>query len=280
MIPARRMIGTVAVVAAAALAVAVWWRSAGVLAPPVDTNTGRANPVWRAATAGVSPSASEESGTQTGEARALHSSRGHKPGKAAERRPSRPRAAVPSSPSSRQTDSARSSAAQGPAVPPPAGMPSGNGTQPPPLPIADPVGSAPDDPQATATDNAPGRPTPGATPDAQPSPPRSAAPVLTPPVPVTLLPPRHPQPYQMVIEWPGLTSAVRAQGVEVRVRLRLVVRTDGTVGRVEVAVPSGRPDLDSAAVAAARTWRFLPARRDGEPIESIALIWIAFTAEP
>jgi protein TonB len=119
------------------------------------------------------------------------------------------------------------------------------------------------------------------SPSSDQAPPRAAeAPVLTPPVPISLTVPAHPQPYQMVVESPGLTAALRAKAVDARVRLRLLIRVDGTVGRAEVAVASGRPDLDEAAVAAAWGWRFLPATRDGRPIESIALVWVAFTAGP
>lgn len=125
---------------------------------------------------------------------------------------------------------------------------------------------------------------PPASPPATALPPPSSAPspapVLTPPVPVHLSPPKHPLPYRMVVDAPGLAAAARLEAVEARVRLRVTVRADGTVGRVEIAVPSGRPELDAAALEAAPQWRFLPARRNGEPIESVALIWVAFIAEP
>ncbi len=120
-----------------------------------------------------------------------------------------------------------------------------------------------------------------ALPAPSPATPAQAAPsVLTPPVPVSVTPPRHPLPYQMVVEAPGVSATARLQTVEARVRLRVLVRADGTVGRVEVAVASGRPELDTAAVDAAKGWRFLPARRDGQAVESIALIWVAFTTGP
>jgi len=141
-------------------------------------------------------------------------------------------------------------------------------------PQAEPLASNPPASEASVPDAA-------APPAQQPAPPaRPADPVISPPVPVDLAPPPHPHPYQMVVEAPGVVSAARLKGVEARVRLRLLVRSDGTVGRAEVAVASGRPELDAAAVAAALGWRFLPARRDGEPIASVALIWVAFTAPP
>ncbi len=106
------------------------------------------------------------------------------------------------------------------------------------------------------------------------------APLLTPPVPVELSPPKHPLPYRMVVEAPGLAAGARFEAVEARVRLRVTVRADGAAGRVEIAASSGRAELDAAALEAARQWRFLPARRNGEPIESVALIWVAFVVGP
>ncbi len=82
------------------------------------------------------------------------------------------------------------------------------------------------------------------------------------------------------MEGPGLVAEARPERVSARVRLRLLVREDGSVGRVEIAVPSGRVDLDAAAASAARAWRFLPARRDGSPIASTVLIWVSFVVEP
>ncbi len=125
---------------------------------------------------------------------------------------------------------------------------------------------------------APESPPPAAA-TAPPVPPPAPA-VLTPPVPLHLTPPRHPLPYRMIVDAPGLSSTARLEAVEARVRLRLLIRADGSVAGVEVAVPSGRPELDAAALDAARHWRFLPARRDGEPIDSVALIWVAFVVGP
>lgn len=105
-------------------------------------------------------------------------------------------------------------------------------------------------------------------------------PALTPPVPIALDPPRHPRAWHVVVEGPGLAAGVRPEEVTARVRLRLAVGDDGTVADVQVAVSSGRSDLDAAAVAAARGWRFLPARRDGVPIASTVLIWVTFVVEP
>jgi protein TonB len=93
-------------------------------------------------------------------------------------------------------------------------------------------------------------------------------------------PPRHPLAWRVVVETPGLVAEAQPEHVTARVRLRLLVRADGTVGAVDVAVTSGRAELDDAAASAAWTWRFAPARRDGEPVTSRVLVWVAFVLEP
>ncbi len=60
--------------------------------------------------------------------------------------------------------------------------------------------------------------------------------------------------------------------------LRVMVRADGTVARVELAESSGHDVLDDSAVETVRTkWRFEPARRDGVAFESWVLVPIRFT---
>jgi protein TonB len=73
----------------------------------------------------------------------------------------------------------------------------------------------------------------------------------------------------------GATVAA-AQG---RVRLRLLVRLDGSVGTVEMLVSSGHPELDRAAVAALAQWRFQAATRDGVPIDAYYQVWVVFRLE-
>ena len=63
----------------------------------------------------------------------------------------------------------------------------------------------------------------------------------------------------------------------------LLVRVgiDGRPLDVRIARSSGHPDLDSAAVRAARASDFNPHRRDGQPIEFIGIVPYTFgVAEP
>jgi TonB family protein len=143
-----------------------------------------------------------------------------------------------------------------------------------------PAGSAPD-PQASGAQGAESAAAPAPALTRAPAPAlRPPAPVLTPPVPIVLDPPRHPDAWRIVVETPGLAAGARPVADAARVRLRVLVRDDGTVGDVTIAVSSGRPDLDAAAAGAARGWRFQPARRDGVAIASAVLIWVAFVMAP
>ncbi len=58
----------------------------------------------------------------------------------------------------------------------------------------------------------------------------------------------------------------RAEDLEGRVVLSLRIETDGHVGSIKVASSSGHTILDAAAVRAVRSWRFAPARLDGQPV--------------
>jgi TonB family protein len=60
------------------------------------------------------------------------------------------------------------------------------------------------------------------------------------------------------------TDDARAQNIEGKVGLSLTVGTDGLVRDVAVTKPL-YPSLDQSAVAAARTWRFEPYVKDGQP---------------
>jgi protein TonB len=61
------------------------------------------------------------------------------------------------------------------------------------------------------------------------------------------------------------TAQARAEGVEGKLKLRLTIGADGAVVRVDV-IESVSAELDAAAVAAAKQWRFKPAMACGRPI--------------
>src|SRR5690606_21449945 len=131
-------------------------------------------------------------------------------------------------------------------------------TPPPPLPDASGSGDRIEAPAA-----------PG--PDARVAAEAAAAPVAAPvelsassPVPIESPSPRYPP------------RALR-RGESGEVLLRIQVDARGVPAQVDVASSSGSRDLDRAAVAAARRWRFRPAMRDGSPVAGVVNVPIAFT---
>lgn len=61
-----------------------------------------------------------------------------------------------------------------------------------------------------------------------------------------------------------------------KVELTLTVGTDGRPARIQTRQGSGFPALDAAAQDAARSWRFRPATRNGQPIESTIQVPMTF----
>jgi protein TonB len=75
---------------------------------------------------------------------------------------------------------------------------------------------------------------------------------------------------------PEYPWAARRRGEEGRVMLRVQVSAAGTAAAVDIGRSSGFPLLDQAAREAVLRWRFVPARRGSEAIESWVLVPIAF----
>jgi periplasmic protein TonB len=78
---------------------------------------------------------------------------------------------------------------------------------------------------------------------------------------------------------PKYPHAARVAGEEGRVRLMLLVGTDGRVERIELARSSGHESLDRAALDAVSRWRFEPASRGGRAVASWVVIPVAFSLE-
>jgi protein TonB len=75
---------------------------------------------------------------------------------------------------------------------------------------------------------------------------------------------------------PLYPEAARRAGQEGRVTLRVRVARDGAASRVAVEKSSGSPHLDAAALEAVKAWRFTPARRGADAVESWMLVPIVF----
>mgnify|MGYP006271870189 CR=1 FL=1 len=73
--------------------------------------------------------------------------------------------------------------------------------------------------------------------------------------------------------YPTMSKRMGEQGTVV---LRVLVKSDGSAGTVEVKSPSGFPRLDQSAVEAVKTWRFNPATLDGKPVDEWYQVPIPF----
>lgn len=74
------------------------------------------------------------------------------------------------------------------------------------------------------------------------------------------------------------TDDARARNIEGKVGLSITVGTDGAVRDVEVTKPLF-PSLDQSAVAAARTWRFEPYVKDGQPTAKQMSVEVYFSPQ-
>ncbi|MFQ5808820.1 MAG: energy transducer TonB [Armatimonadota bacterium] len=74
-------------------------------------------------------------------------------------------------------------------------------------------------------------------------------------------------------KYPGLSRRRNEQG---RVVLAVEIRADGTHGGIQIVHSSGHSRLDQAAVQALKRGKFVPAKRNGEPVTSTKQIAFTF----
>jgi protein TonB len=75
------------------------------------------------------------------------------------------------------------------------------------------------------------------------------------------------------VRYPSLAIRNREQG---EVQLRVLISRNGTPQQVEIARSSGSKNLDAAAKKSVMNWRFVPAERNGSPVEAWAIVPIRF----
>jgi len=107
---------------------------------------------------------------------------------------------------------------------------------------------------------------------------RQAAPSVTPRAEQTVTPPVFNAAY-LRNPPPRYPPAARRNSEEGTVVLRVLVTTDGTASRTELDRSSGSAALDSAALEAVRSWRFVPARRGTQNIEDWVRVPVVFRLE-
>jgi len=78
---------------------------------------------------------------------------------------------------------------------------------------------------------------------------------------------------------PRYPLIARRNGEQGTVTLRVLVTRDGVPAQVSIERSSGSGHLDSAALDAVKTWRFVPARRGDEAMEAWVLVPVVFRLE-
>jgi TonB family protein len=82
--------------------------------------------------------------------------------------------------------------------------------------------------------------------------------------------------FRLTVHRQDLGSGLEVEGAEGIVGVRVFVRADGAVSRVEISVSSGSDVLDRAAADAVRRWQFAPATRDGVPIDAYVTLKLRY----
>ncbi|HLK58624.1 MAG TPA: energy transducer TonB [Chthonomonadaceae bacterium] len=121
----------------------------------------------------------------------------------------------------------------------------------------------------------------------KPAPPiKETTPVVKPMPPVE--PPMPPvQPHEPVFTeavatsqpQPTLPDDLRTEALDKTFVAEFTVGTDGMPAEIQVAQSTGNKDLDRLALDTAKRWRFKPATRDGQPIESHIRLHIEFQVD-
>ena len=75
---------------------------------------------------------------------------------------------------------------------------------------------------------------------------------------------------------PSYPASAWRLGIQGTSLLRVFVGPDGKVTDIVVQESAGHPDLDEAAAAAVRRWRFEPARRGTDPVAMWVLLPVEF----
>lgn len=76
--------------------------------------------------------------------------------------------------------------------------------------------------------------------------------------------------------YPAIAQRLGQQG---KVELKLAIGVDGLTRDVEIVSSSGHRALDLAAVRQAEKFRYRPARANGEPVPSFAIVPVSFVLE-
>ncbi len=76
------------------------------------------------------------------------------------------------------------------------------------------------------------------------------------------------------LKYPLQALRQREQG---RLKLRVLIASDGSVQKLEIVHSSGSPRLDQAALQSVRQWRFVAAQRDGQGFAAWVIVPVEFS---
>jgi len=170
-----------------------------------------------------------------------------------------------------EEEDATASTAQAMPAPPPAEPPS-PADRPEPLEKLDALDDTA--PLVSPEEAVPPSPEPEREAMETPPAPEPSAPVVERPAPKQAKVDAPPRPRKAIR--PDYPKGARQRGEQGDVVLEIRVGADGIVERVEVAESSGHPELDEAAVRAAKAARFSPARAGRESVASTARLTLTF----
>lgn len=78
---------------------------------------------------------------------------------------------------------------------------------------------------------------------------------------------------------PDYPALSRRQGEEGRVLMKVLVSAQGAAEDVQIEESSGSERLDKAALSAVKRWRFIPAKRNNQPLSAYVLVPMKFSLD-
>ena len=78
---------------------------------------------------------------------------------------------------------------------------------------------------------------------------------------------------------PDYPALSRRQGEEGRVLMKVLVSAEGTAEDVQIEKSSGSDRLDNAAMSAVKRWRFIPAKKNNQPLSAYVLVPVKFSLD-
>jgi protein TonB len=78
---------------------------------------------------------------------------------------------------------------------------------------------------------------------------------------------------------PAYPALSRRMGEQGKVLLRVLVTVNGDAETVQVEAGSGSSRLDQAALDSVKKWRFIPAKRNNQPVSAYVLVPVSFSLE-